>query len=183
MIKKLLFSLFLTFSIAICFGQTQADTEDYIIEQIQSNSPIPSYKNAIFFKNILQSDAERIGGKKFSQDELSNLFIYLRDCYLDDNRTNWGWTVAQIIDIRDIYKVSTVKTTEKFSYYTITVYVRGNYYAKEYESLKTGKKDWKYLDKMQILISDNLDAAQKIKKAIIHLGELKNTTIKDGELF
>lgn len=41
---------------------------------------------------------------------------------------------------------------------------------------------WEYLPHMEILIGDNAEAVSKIKKAIIHLGQVYGITMKYGDL-
>ena len=163
-------------------AQSINDTKDFIREQIRSNSAISSYKNEVFFENdILKPDAERISDRTLTNDDLKNIFIYMYDVYF--NTDAHAYTVAHIIDIRDIVKVSTTKVTEKNSYYKISVYIDNKYYAKEYENLKIKPASWKYINKMEITLSDNYEVAQKIKKAIIYLGKTQGISVKDGDLF
>lgn len=164
-------------------AQTIQDTKDFIIEQVKANEPHVNYKTAIFFNDILKSDAERISNKALSQQEFENIFIYMRDVFWNSNHDNVMFTIANIIDIRDIVKVSTTRNTGKSNYYNVSVYIGNNFYAKEYVDMKDKPEAWNYLQKMEILIADNNDTAQKIKKAIILLGKLKGIAIKDGDLF
>lgn len=167
-------------------AQSKEDLQDYIIEQVQANQPHPSYTNGIFFeKNTLKYDADRIAGKTLTQLEFENIFIYMRDIFWNSNKNQIALTVGNVIDVRDIYKISTTRFSDKNTYYQINVYIRNNYYAKEYENLyeDSKPKTWKYLDKMQILVADNPEVAQKIKKAIILLAKTKGLSIIDGDLF
>jgi hypothetical protein len=166
------------------FAQTAQDTKDFIRENIEANNPIPSYDNFVFFENILKPDADQLAGKKLSDDEFKYLFIYGRECHLGDDHSGGIWlTIAECVDIRGITKVSTVRNTGKDSYYSIKVYLSGEYYSKKYDRGLGEDAKWLYLSNMEILIGDNSDAALKIKKAIIHLGKVYGITIKDGDLF
>jgi hypothetical protein len=181
--KKLIYLLIFLSSSLFSQAQSSNDTKDFISEQIKANSPMSNYKNGVFFENdILKFDAERISDRTLSDDDLKNIFIFMYDVF-NNSGTNNLFTVAHIIDIRDIVKVSTTKVSDKNSYYKISVYIGNKYYAKEYENLKIKPASWKYIDKMEILIGDNYEASQKIKKAIIYLGKIQGVTIKDGDLF
>lgn len=163
-------------------AQSINDTKDFIREQIRSNSAISSYKNDVFFDNdILKSDAERVSNRTLTDDDLKNIFIYMYD--VSFNTGAHAYTVAHIIDIRDIVKVSTTKVTGENSYFKISVYIGNKYYAKEYENLKIKPASWNYINKMEITISDNYEVAQKIKKAIIYLGKTQGISVTDGDLF
>lgn len=165
-------------------GQSAEDTKDFIREKIEANNPIPSYDNFAFFENILKPDADYFAGKTLSDEEFKYLFIYARECHFTDDHSSGVWlTVAESIDIRGITKVSTTKKTGEHSFYSIKVYLSGNYHAKSYSAPIRGEEEWEYLPHMEILIGNNSEAAAKIKKGIIHLGKVYDITIKDGDLF
>ncbi len=164
------------------FAQSTQDTKDFIREKIDANNPIPSYDNFVFFENILKGDASYFAGKELTDEEFKHLFIYGRECHNSENLSSGIWlTVAECIDARGITKVSTTRNTGEDNYYSIKVYLSGEYYAKEYGN--TGVAKWEYLPHMEILIGDNAEAANKIKKAIIHLGQVYGVTVKDGDIF
>ncbi len=164
-------------------AQSVNDTKDFIAEQIKANAPMSNYKNGVFFENnVIKYDAERISNRTLNDTDFKNIFIFMYDVF-NNSGTNNLFTVAHIIDIRDIVKVSTTKINERNTYYKISVYIGNQYYAKEYENLKIKPASWKYIDKMEILIGDNYDAAQKIKKALIYLGKTQGISVKDGDLF
>jgi hypothetical protein len=183
--KRTLSTLLLGFVlITNSFAQSAQDTKDFIREKIDANDPIPSYDNFVFFENILKPDADHLAGKKLTDEEFKHLFIYGRECHINDNRSSGIWlTVAECIDVRGITKVSTTRNTGKDNYYSIKVYLSGEYYAKKYYHGMGEDAKWEYLPHMEILIGDNAEAANKIKKAIIHLGQVYGITIKDGDLF
>lgn len=165
-------------------SQSEQDTKDFIIENVTSNNPIPSYKNGVFFQNnILKLDANDLAGKILTEDEFNNIFIYARDCFTDETQTHCWLTKAETIDIRAITKVSTTKFTGENNYYSINVYITSAYYAKGYSQSGNEKSKYNYLSKMVILIADNTEVVKKIKKAIIHLGLLNGITVTDGDLF
>ena len=139
----------------------------------------------MFFKeNILKPDADRLAGKTLSYDEFENIIIYARDVFLN-GRSGWLWTVAETADIRDIDKVSIQKSDNKGKYaYFINIYLKGNYQKNLFDHIKTkSEPENNYLEKMRIIIGDDPQSAQKIKKAIIHLGEIQGITVRDGDLF
>ena len=183
--KSILSMLILAFVlITNSFSQSAQDTKDFIREKIEANNPIPSYDNYAIFENILKPDADYLAGKKLTNEEFNHLFIYGRECHMDDNPSSGVWlTVAECIDFRGITKVSTTRNTGKYNYYSIRVYISGNYHAKKYYHVTGEEAKWEYLPYMEILIGDNAEAANKIKKAIIHLGESYGISIKDGDLF
>lgn len=168
----------------LSIGQTLQDTKDYVSEKIDAYDPIPNYDNFTFFQNIIPVDASELAGKKLSEEELKNLFIYGRECHTQDNKSSGVWlTVAEVIDMRGITKVSTTKFTNKYTYYSINVYLSGEYYAKKYSKTASGQPEHKSLDKMEILVNCSSEIAEKIKTAIIHLGKLSGATVKDGDIF
>lgn len=162
------------------YGQTKHDTKDFIIEKVTANSPLENYITYIFFQNIFKSDAEKLSGKTLTEEEFDNILIFARDIYTDKS---YNKSIAETIDIRDITKVSTTRTVEKINYYTITVYIGEKYYSKKYKYSSISGIEHEYLNKMEILISDNKETAIKIKKAIIHLAKLYGVNAKDGDLF
>ncbi|MDO8369046.1 MAG: hypothetical protein Q7T20_19775 [Saprospiraceae bacterium] len=179
---KLVLGLLL-FTTAI-FGQTVQDSKDYISEKVGGSNPLPNYANKIFFTNILRPDAEMLVGRKLSDDEFNHLFIYARDVYVDDNRSKWAWTVAQSVDIRGITKVSATRTTGQQNFYTITVYLDENHLAKQYSESSFDKKPkYEYISKMEILISDDSNIANNVKRAVIKMGEFYGISIRDGDKF
>jgi len=178
-IYLLIFSSIFQFSIA----QSANDTKDFISEQISANPPMSNYKTAVFFdNNALKFDAERVSNRTMSENDFSNSFIFMYDIFNNLGTINI-LTKAHIIDIRDIVKVSTIKISDKVNYYKISVYIGHQFYAKEYSTSINNDEKWDYIDKMQIVIGDNYEASQKIKKAIIYLGKIQGITIKDGDLF
>lgn len=182
---KIIALVFFAFSYSITYAQSIEDTKDFIIEKVEANDPISAYDNTIFFNsNILWSDINKLAGKTLSESEFKHSFVYARDCYFDGSRTKWWLTVAQIIDVRDIIKVSTTRNVGEDNYYTITVYVGNKYYAKEFGLLvMNDEPEFKYLSKMEILISDNEEIAKKIKKAILHLANSSGAKAIDGDMF
>lgn len=183
--KKIILTFGLLFLVkSSAFSQTLQDTKDFIIEKVTSNNPLSNHINYIFFQNILESGANKLAGKKLSKDEFDNIFIYSYEVYSGKHNENWMWSIAQVIDIRDVKKVSTTKTTGKYNFYTINVYIGNNFYSKNYNNnLMSDSPEYKYLDKMEIIVSDNKETVEKIKKAIIHLAKLKGANVIDGDLF
>jgi|GEM_PF-5433748 len=181
--KKYLVIVFCSlFSVQLTFCQTSQDLKDFISEKITANRPLANYDNGVFFQNIIKKDAEVIAGQTISDVEFQNEFIYAHDIFSDDRKI-WHINVSQIIDIRGITKVSTTFSSGDLKYYTITVYLSGRFLAKMYTSSRLGQPEWKNIEKMEILISDNKEAALQIKKGIIHLCEINGIKVTDGDLF
>jgi hypothetical protein len=166
------------------FAQSEKDTKDFIVENINSNPPKANYENFAFFRdNILEEHVKEFTQNTLFNTELDNLFIFAQDCHTGSDTSGNVWlSIAESIDIRGITKISTTRKTGKDNYYSINVYLSGNYFSKKYKYLMN-KAEYDSLLKMEILISDNSEIAKKLKKAIIHLGKLKGVTIADGDLF
>lgn len=162
------------------YGQTKQETKDFIIEKVTVNSPLENYHSYIFFQNIFEKDANKLAGKALTKEEFNNIFIFAIDIYSDKDNSE---SIAEVIDIRDITKVSTTRIVEKINYYIVTVYIGNKYYSKKYEYSSHSGDEYRYLKKMEILISDNKETALKIKKAIIHLAKLYGANAKDGDFF
>ncbi|MCB5981818.1 hypothetical protein MWM28_06770 [Flavobacterium psychrophilum] len=181
--KKAIFILIFSCTIQFSIAQSGYDTKDFITEQISANPPMSNYKTAVFFdSNALKFDIERVSNRTLNENEFSNSFIFMYDIFNNLGTINL-LSKAHIIDIRDIIKVSTTKISDKVNYYNISVYIGHQFYSKEYSTSINNNQKWEYLDKMQIIIGDNYEASQKIKKAIIYLGKIQGITIKDGDLF
>jgi hypothetical protein len=177
--KKIISFIFVSLFINVCFSQSLQDTKDFITEQVEASHSLPTCSNIIAFDNILSSDADKIANKTLTADERANAFIYARETYSDNDRTNWLGTEQTIIDIRDISKVSTFQKTE--GVYEIKVYANQYYYKKMCVSSSTALPVWKDIDSMEIQVADNPALAEKIKKAIIHLCKLKKIDVTDGD--
>jgi hypothetical protein len=184
-IKKLTIVLLFSFSIlSPALSQSIRDTQEFIEEQVDANTPLPNYDSNIFFKgNISKSDADNFAGKYLTEEEFENVFIYSRNVYRE-GRTAWQWTHNEVIDVRDIKKVSITREEGRNTFfYTVNVYVGGYYHSKQCTILHVNQPEFESLSRMKITIGNNELAAQKIKKAIIHIGILKGISIKDGDLF
>lgn len=177
----LLFTIVMS-QILVSYCQTMKDTKDFIIEKIEANEPLSNYDYAVFFQNISRDDAEEFAGRKLTDDEFGNLFICAREVYLGKNMTGGvAWLAAYVIDIRGITKVSTSRYTgEPKSMYLITVYLSDDYPVIHFVQTSF-KTEHKKILKMELSISDNSEIAQKIKRAIIHLGTLHGVSVRDGD--
>jgi hypothetical protein len=180
-----LLSASMVFSIS---AQTIQDTKDFIKEQIEANFALPSYRNQIFFNTcLLKNDADNLSGITLSNDQFENIFISGRSCYTDDRCTNKWLQSAESTDIRDIKKITVTKqslgqTYPLFGYY-IRLYSGNNNKSTRYELAINSNPRWFQIEKVEIIIADNPDAAQKLKKAFIYLGKLQGITIIDGDYF
>lgn len=182
--KKIGSILGLLLFVSAIFGQTLQDSKDFISEKIGASNPLPNYDNNTFFSSdILREDAEMLVNRKVSDDEFEHLFIYMRDVYLDETRNKWAWTVAECLDIRGAIKVSATRVTAKDSYYNVTIYMNKDYLSKRYSKSSGANKRHEDMTKMEILISDDFEVANNIKKAIIKMGQFYNVSIRDGDKF
>jgi hypothetical protein len=169
--------------VQFCFAQTEKDTKDFIIENINGNPPKANYENFVFFDDILPQHIKELTGKQMSNDEIQNVFIFGQDLHTGSDTRGGVWlSTAETVDIRDIVKVSINRQTGRENYYVINVYIGDKYYSKKYEYMMS-KGEYKPLLKMEILIADDSALAGKLKKAIIHLGKLKGVSITDGDMF
>jgi hypothetical protein len=183
---KTVLILFLTLGILsfIPNNQTAQDSKDFLKEKIAASNPIPSYNNFVYFNDILKYDAEFFAGIKLTDEQFKHLFIYGRECHMNENRSSNIWmTTAEVIDIRGITKVSVTRVTSKHNVCEIKVYLSGGYLSKKYTKAMGQDAKWESIPHMMILIGDNEDLANKIKKAIIHLGQFYGVQIKDGDLY
>jgi hypothetical protein len=166
-------------------GQNFQDLKDYISEKIKASSPLPNHANNIFFSNnILRSDAESLVGRKLSEDEFNYLFIYVRDVYFDESREKWAWAVAECLDIRGITKVTATRITGDDNYCKITLYMNGHHLSKVWsKSIAGNQPSHKDISKMEIMISDDINLANSIKRAIISMCEHYGISVSDGDKF
>lgn len=166
------------------FAQSEQDTKDFIVENINSNPPKANYENFAFFKeNILEQHIQEFTQGKLTNTEINYMFVFGQDCHTGNDTQGSVWlSVAETIDMRGITKISTTRRTGKDNYYSINIYLSNEYFAKKYKFMMN-KAEYESLLKMEILISDNSEIAIKLKKALIHLGKLKGIQIADGDLF
>ena len=168
------------FIITCGFSQSDKDTKEFIVENYKQNVPTEIAPSYIFFSlNILKSNADGFANRDLSGLDFANIFIFASDIHIGSTILSFSET----IDIRDITKVSTIKQSN--GNFIISVYVGNNYPSirEVINSDKGEKKRKENIPAMKIQISDNEQAALKIKKAIIHLGKIRNIQIKDGDLF
>lgn len=135
-------------------GQTVEDTKDFLKENIMLNSPMKNYDNIVLFEDdVLKVHAEQLAGKQLTASEYSNIFIFGQDVYLND-RSGSAFSIAQVIDIRDISKVTTVRAYGQYPHYVISLYLRNNFHSTEYSKV-LGEIERKSILKMDILVSDD----------------------------
>ena len=182
-LKQTIAICFLLSVSATIFGQSDNDTKDFIFEKYKENF-IEIYSSSyIFFNNsILKKDAEYFANKTLNDFEFNNFFSCVSDIPVGIDEPE-VISLIETIDIRDITKVSTTKQSD--NNYLISIYLSGKYESIRivYNSKTKEKKTKNYLPIMKITIENNPEVAKQIKKAIIHLGKLRNITIKDGDLF
>ncbi|WPZ08705.1 hypothetical protein [Roseivirga spongicola] len=175
----IILTLFILLQAQLIHGQSIVDTKEFIVENFEQNTLKDFDNSAMFFStNILKKDAETFANQTLSDDAFENILI-------------WGYDVAgivsmwEVIDIRDINKVSTVSAAG--GQYVISIYVSNKFSSlRGTKNLNNPNQPVKFnenIDRMKIVIADNSEVADKIKKAIIHLGKTKGIQIKDGNLF
>lgn len=178
--KKSIVLILITFIVNLGYSQTKLETKEFIRDMV-SYSPLNSnYSNFIFFEeDILKPHADALAGKQLTTTEMENIFISGNDVFLGEV----SFSVAHVIDIRDISKVSVLRITDKVNYYIVNVYLRNIFHSTEYSKV-ADKVNHKAISRMQISITDNRELAESIKNAIIHLAKLYgNNNITDGNLF
>ncbi|WP_157603705.1 hypothetical protein [Polaribacter atrinae] len=173
------------FLLTSCFtySQDEKDTQEFIIEKYKENQLKIYTPSFIFFSNnIFRVDAEFFANRKLSEKEFDNIFIYGADIEVGIKKTQII-SFIESIDIRDITKVSTTKQND--NEFLISIYLSGKYPSLRsvHNSLNGEVKRRKYISKMKIQIGSNREVAIQLKKAIIHLGKLRQMNIKDGDLF
>lgn len=179
-LKKIILMMAGVFIITCGFSQSDKDTKEFIYENYRQNVPTEIAPSYIWFSfNIRSDEAEGYARRKLSGLDLANIFIFASDIHI-------GSTIlyfSETIDIRDITKVSTTKQSN--GNFIISVYLGDNYPSfRRVINSDTGEIKLKeYISPMKIQISNNEQAALKIKKAIVHLGKIRNIQIKDGDLF
>jgi hypothetical protein len=183
--KRVTIITVLILSASLLIGQSLQDSKDFIYEKIGASPPLSNYSNRIFFSsNILRSDAENLAGRKLNEDEFKHLFIYIRDVYMDESMKGWAWSVAECVDIRGITKISATRVTSEFIYNKITVYMDNRYLSNRWsKSVASNQSKNEEMTKMEILISDDTNLANNIKRAIIKMGSYYGVSIKDGDSF
>tara|TARA_B110000208_G_scaffold180445_1_gene230132 strand:- start:956 stop:1531 length:576 start_codon:yes stop_codon:yes gene_type:complete len=180
----LIFIFFIAFiTPTTSFSQSEIDTKEFIVEKFNENySDLYSPSFMFFSHNILKVDAETFANRKLTDIEFKNLVCYGFDLEVGQYESE-VLSFAETVDIRDITKVSTTKQDD--NNFLVSVYLSGKFpsvrYLKNSNSQEVKIKE--YLPKMKIQLGSNREAALQIKKAIIHLGNIKNISIKDGDLF
>lgn len=169
------------------FSQSIEDIKDYITERIDANDPTGSYDNYSLFNNdVLKIHAEGLIGRSISDTEFEHLFVYGFELHNSLDKSGVILiTQAEIIDFRGVIKVSTSRMGNNNNgyYFKVSLYLEPNYLKVKYLETLSGGSENSRIDKLEILISDNQDAAIKIKKAFMKLGELIGVNIKDGDYF
>lgn len=184
--KNIIILGLIIFNFINVYSQTLEDTKDFIKEIVDNNKPMSNYDTSVMFnKNLMKFDAEKLAGKKLTNDEFENIIISGRDVYYRE-RNGWLWTCAETADIRDLEKVSIQKSQDKSGdeYFVVNVYLAGNFQKNFYNRTKIMEQaENKYLERMRFFIGGDITLAIKVKKAIIHLGKLKGIAVRDGDLF
>jgi len=163
-------------------AQTIEETREYLVERITANPPSSNYKNYVFMKgHVIKIDASNLVNESLSEDKFENILIVARELY--DRGGNLAFTVFESIDIAGAEKISLIKRTDGGGYYEISIKRKYGYLCKEKYTDVLGKREFKDLDKMTILIGNDYESAAKIKKAIIHFAKLRGVELKDVDLF
>lgn len=183
--KKTTFLITLLVVLASFTQQESTSTQDYkdqVIELIKANPPLSNYKNYCFFQNILPNDANNLTGETLTQDQRDHLFIFAYDVFTDD-LSSWRFSVSNAIDLRGVTKISTVRHTGTDNYYSINVYISDLYLAKKSTRgvFDTQRTYTSIVGSFEVTISDNADAAGKIKNDLINICASYGVKVKDGD--
>ncbi len=162
---------------------TLQDIKDAIKENVSANPPLPNYQTYIFFQNdILQNEANNFVCGELTDDIFSHILMFGTDMMTEDKTLYWG-SAMRSTDIRGITKVSTTHHTGDQNYFSINLYLSGNYLAKERARAGKTVTCTNIINKMEITIGNNPEVALKIKREIIKLGTFYNLEIKDGDAY
>lgn len=185
-LKIILSSILLILFSNISVGQSISDIKEYISLQIDAYPPIRSYDNyALFSDDIEKMHTKIFTAKNLSNDIFNNIFIYGIEAHRGEGLSGDIWLEeAQTIDLRGVAKISTIRYPDKNRYtYRIILYLKTGYLRTKYTHAFSNEPEVTYLDKLQILISDDKEIAKKIKLAFIDLGKKMGIDIKDGDLY
>lgn len=124
-------------------------------------------------------------GTNISEDVYKNIFLYGIEAHRGQGLSGDIWLVeAQTIDLRSIKKITTMRVPDKNrNYYKIILSIKGGYLSTKYSQAFNNDPKIEPLEQLQILISDNREAAIKIKKAFIDLGSKLGININDGDYY
>jgi len=185
-LKTLIATLILIVLCNIGFAQSITDIKEYISLQIDTYTPLRSYDNyALFTDDIVKLHTKIFTGKELSEDVYNNIFIYGIEAHRGEGLSGDIWLEeAQTIDLRGVTKISTIRYPDKNRYtYRIILHLEPGYLRTKYTHAFSNEAEITYLDKLQILISDDSEIAKKIKMAFMDLGRKMGIDIKDGDLY
>lgn len=188
--KKLVFLIiFFAFS-SFSYSQNVRETQAFLIENIENNPPKAVFgQNGVLFKfNIDRGLLNELLGYPISNDYMDHVFIYSYMEYFDQAKRRLLFAKNHVFDIRSIKRITTSvnsQGSEKAS--VITLYVNKNYkniprmiYQPAPDGSKYSRRD---LSEVKILVNYDPSLVSRIKKAIIHLGNLNGVEIQDADYF
>jgi anaerobic selenocysteine-containing dehydrogenase len=188
--KKMIFIiLFLVISTST-FSQNSRETQTFLIESIENNPPKAVFaQNGIMFRyNTDRSLLNELMGYQISNDYLDHVFIYSYMEYYDQSKRRLLFAKNHIFDIRSISRITTsVNSQGSAKASVITLHLRSSNSNKArviYQPAPDGSKySRRDLSEVKILINYDPSLVSRIKKAIIHLGNLNGVEIQDADYF
>lgn len=166
----------------LSFSQTKQETKDFIKREVETNSAKGvSFSYAYFKEDLSKEETEQLIQTTLLSDVYNNMFLIKRKRYYP---AEFEGAEVHIIDIRDIVTISIDEYASNKLW--IRIYIRHKHSINAgytyYESSKKGYKNDRKIDDPAISIEvNNRESAQRIKKAIIHLGKLYGITVTDGD--
>ena len=188
--KKMIFIiLFLVISTST-FSQNSRETQTFLIESIENNPPKAVFaQNGNKFRyNTDRSLLNELMGYQISNDYLDHVFIYSYMEYYDQSKRRLLFAKNHIFDIRSISRITTsVNSLGSAKASVITLHLRSSNSNKArviYQPAPDGSKySRRDLSEVKILINYDPSLVSRIKKAIIHLGNLNGVEIQDADYF
>jgi len=185
---KNLLPLTLTLCLILNFAQAQniEDTEDFIIEQVQSIPPDGTVKNFIKFRSgIDKPSLFQLLDYEVSDDYYNNMCMYECSQYKDETKNVCLYGTIYVFDIRSVKKISITKFPDaRVDASTLNLYLDDKYKAtKIIETALSKEYRRKPIDVVNIYLANDKTIINKLKKAFLHLGILEGIEIKDGDLF
>lgn len=175
------------------FSQTKQETKNFIKDEVSRTRPfdaLGSHYRIYFKENISKEELDnRINRTTSIPLETYNNMLLVEDkFYVYANNylgSKLSMTVLKIIDIRDIKSVSIQDDSGFSGSYWINLYIGGKYFRYSYSYRENNDNISKYTigteEKITFNAGEDYETAQRIKKAIIHLGKLYGVIVTDGD--
>jgi hypothetical protein len=146
-------------------GQNFQETISFLEATISSYPPLTNYKTKFELPDETEED----------------YFIYEKE--VSNNFGGWAYTISNAVLIKDIESIILVREVQDAGvFHCIKLKLKENSKSNYFTTGNSGNSGG-YLENLKICIPENEKIAEKIKKAIVHLGELKGVEIKDLDMF